>query len=119
MRASSVTTGVGWGGERVIKEERQQYIYTLTCGFFQGPVEAVLQRMAGTGGRSVGGQRRRRRRGRRGGGGPAAAAAEARATRAERVAEALVAEMAGLAQVRRDVMRSRRQGRLDDALVVS
>jgi hypothetical protein len=75
--------------------------------------------MAGTGGRSVGGQRRRRRRGRRGGGGPAAAAAEARATRAERVAEALVAEMAGLAQVRRDVMRSRRQGRLDDALVVS
>ena len=49
----------------------------------------------------------------------AAAAAEAKATRAERVAEALVAEMAGLAQVRRDVMRSRRQGRLDDALVVS
>ena len=31
----------------------------------------------------------------------------------------LAAEMEGLARVRRDVMRSRRQGRLDDALVAA
>jgi hypothetical protein len=49
----------------------------------------------------------------------AAAATAAQATRAERAAAALAAEMEGLARARRDVMRRRRQERLDDALAAA
>ena len=48
-----------------------------------------------------------------------AAAAEAQATRAERAAAALAAEREGLARARQDVVRRRRQVRLDDALVAA
>jgi hypothetical protein len=95
--------------------------------FFDGPVEAVLQRIAGPGGRrpataeARGAARRARAAGAAGGGRapppprtlPAvtrAAAAEAQATRAERAAAALAAEMEGLARARRDTMRRWRQG---------
>ena len=105
----------------------------LVKDFFEGPVEAVLQRMAGPGGRRPGVAEARgaARQARAAGGGRApppprtlpaearAATAESKATRAERTAAALAAEMEGLAQERRDTMLRRRQKRLDDALVAA
>ena len=108
----------------------------LVKTFFDGPVEAVLQRMAGPGGRrpaaaeARGAAARARAAGAAGGGRApppprtptavaGAAAAEVRATRAERAAAALAAEREGLARERRDVMRRQRQVRLDDAMVAA
>ena len=102
----------------------------LVKTFFDGPVEAVLQRMAGPGGRrpaaeeARGAARRARAAGAAGGGRAPppprtlsvvarAAAAEAQATRAERAAAVLAAERKGLARARQDVVRRRRQVRLD------
>ena len=108
----------------------------LVKTFFDGPVEAVLQRMAGPGGRrpaaaeARGAAARARAAGAAGGGRApppprtptavaGAAAAEVRATRAERAAAALAAEREGLAQERRDVRRRQRQVRLGDAMAAA
>ena len=111
--------------EAAVLAQEEMEVGLLVKGFFDGPVEAVLQRMAGSGGRrpatteARGAARQARAVGAAGGGRapppprtlPAeamAAAAEAQATRAERAAVALAAEMEGLARARRDVMRRRR-----------
>ena len=119
--------------EAAVLEQEGMEIGLLVKDFFEGPVEAVLQRMAGRGGRRPGVMEARgaARQARAAGGGRApppprtppaeagAAAAGAKATRAERAEAALAAEMEGLARERRDTMTRRRQERLGDALVAA
>ena len=119
--------------EEAVLEQEGMEIGLLIKDFFEGPVEPVLQRMAGPGGRrpGVGEARGAARQARAAGGGRApppprtlpaearAATAEAQAARAERTEAALAAEVEGLARERRGTMLRRRQGRLDDALVAA
>ena len=119
--------------EAAVLEQEGMEIGLLVKDFFEGSVEAVLQRMAGRGGRRPGVMEARgaARQARAAGGGRApppprtppaeagAAAAGAQATRAERAEAALAAEMEGLARERRDTMTRRRQERLGDALVAA
>ena len=105
--------------EAAVRAQEDMEIGLLVKDFFDRPVEAVLQRMAGPGGRrpAVAEARGAARQARAAGGGRApppprtppaeatVAAAEAKATRAERAAAALAAEMAGLAREWRDTMR--------------
>jgi hypothetical protein len=107
--------------EAVVLTQEGVEVGLLVKEFFDGPVEAVLQRMAGPGGRrpaaeEARGAARRARAAGAAGGGPVA---QARGYWAERAAAALAAEKEGLARARQDVMRRRRQVRLDDALVAA
>jgi hypothetical protein len=101
--------------EAAVLEREKMEVGLLVKEFFDGPVEAVLQRMAGSGGRrpaaaeARGAAARARAAGAAGGGRApppprtptavaGAAAAEVQATRAERAAAALAAEREGLAR---------------------
>ena len=119
--------------EAAVLEQEEMEVGLLVKEFFNGPTEAVLQRMAGPGGRrpAVAEAREAARRARAAGGGRApppprtlpaearVAAAKAAATRAGRAEAALGAEVERLAQARQDMMRRRQQDRFDDELVAA
>ena len=112
--------------EAEVMREHEMEVSLLVKSFFEAPVEEVLQRMAGAGGRrpSVAEAREVARRARAAGERPTppprtassrmeAARAEAAAAAAERRSQALDAELREVTRARRDVM-ERRRARLEN-----